>query len=71
MAPAGRGLLRVSAPDEAEVFLDGRRIGKGNVKVEIDAGPHRIEARMGEARVGERFSLEPGETWTYDVTPTQ
>lgn len=69
-ARAGKGTLSVTAPDAAELFLDGRRIGQGNVKVEVEAGRHRIEARMGEARVAERFTLEPGETWTYDVTPT-
>jgi hypothetical protein len=69
-APAGKGMLQVTAPDDAEVFLDGRRIGKGNVRLDVTEGAHRIEVRRGEARVAESFTLAPGETWTYDVTPT-
>lgn len=68
---AGRGVLDVSAPPDAEVFLDGRRIGRGSVRVEIREGSHRIEVRRGLARVEERFTLAPGETWTYAVTPTR
>ncbi len=69
-AAAGKGTLAVSAPDDAEVFLDGKRIGRGSLKLEIAAGPHRLEVRRGEAKVGEKFSVEANETWTYDVTPT-
>jgi len=69
-APAGKGSLKVTAPPEAEVVLDGRRIGKGSLTVEVPAGAHRIEVRLGEARASERFSVVPGQTWTYDVTPT-
>ncbi|HSN92178.1 MAG TPA: PEGA domain-containing protein [Anaeromyxobacteraceae bacterium] len=66
----GKGTLVVTAPDGAEVFLDGRRIGRGDVTVEVLEGNHRIEVRLGEARTGERFHLAPGERWTYEVTPT-
>lgn len=68
--PAGKGNLAVSAPDDAEVFLDGKKIGRGSLKLEIAAGAHRLEVRRGDATVGERFSVLPDETWTYDVTPT-
>jgi hypothetical protein len=66
-----KGVLDVTAPPEAEVFLDGRRAGKGSVRREIGAGAHRIEVRLGAARVAERFEVAPGETWTYEVTPTR
>ncbi|HET7824717.1 MAG TPA: hypothetical protein VFK90_05270, partial [Anaeromyxobacter sp.] len=66
----GKGMLLVAAPADAEVFLDERRIGRGNVHLEIPEGAHRIEVRLGEARVAENFTLAAGETWTYDVTPT-
>ncbi len=67
---AGKGFLVVTAPAEAEVVLDGRRLGKGDVRREIDVGAHRVEVRLGGARVAEQFSISRGETWTYDVTPT-
>jgi hypothetical protein len=60
----------VSAPEDADVFLDGRRIGRGNVRVRIAEGTHRIEVRRAETSVSEVFTLAPGETWTYTVTPT-
>ena len=69
-APAGKGTLHVAAPADAEVFLDERRIGKGSLHVEVPEGAHRIEVRLGQARVAEQFTLAAGETWTYDVTPT-
>jgi hypothetical protein len=60
----------VIAPLEAEVFLDGKRIGKGILRQEIPAGDHRIEVRYDGMKVGERFRVERGETWTYEVAPT-
>lgn len=66
----GKGTLAVTAPEDSDVLLDGRRIGRGALRVEIAAGPHRIEVRRGGATARERFSVAPGETWTYDVTPT-
>lgn len=69
-APGASGLLDVSAPAEADVFLDGRRVGRGGLRLEVPAGAHRIEVRLGAASVTEMFDLAPGETWTYEVTPT-
>ena len=66
-----RGALKVTAPEDAEVFVDGRHVGKGDVKIELWEGDHLVEARLGAARVQERFKVGPGETWTYDVTPTK
>ncbi len=69
-ALAGKGKLDVTAPGDAEVFLDGRLVGRGSVQLEIAEGAHRIEVRRAGAIAAERFSLLPGETWTYTVTPT-
>ncbi len=63
------GLLEVTAPEGTEIWLDGRRIGTGNTRREIPVGNHRVEARRGDARIGESFRLAPGETWTYAITP--
>jgi hypothetical protein len=65
----GKGKLDVTAPADAVVYLDGKRIGKGSLKVDVAAGSHRVEVRLGKARVGENFVSEPGMTWTYEVTP--
>jgi uncharacterized protein affecting Mg2+/Co2+ transport len=63
------GLLDVTAPEGAEIWLDGRRIGKGSTRRQIREGDHRVEVRHGGAIVGERFQVAPGESWTYAVTP--
>jgi len=70
-ATAAKGRLKLTAPPEAEVYLDGRRIGRGSMQVDVAAGAHRIEVRLGKAKVAERFAVEPNETWTYDVTPAK
>jgi hypothetical protein len=66
----GKGWLAVTAPAAAEVFVNGRPVGRGDVKVELYEGEHRVEVRLSGAQAGERFSVAPGETWTYEVTPT-
>jgi eukaryotic-like serine/threonine-protein kinase len=66
----GRGVLTVNAPPDAEVLVDGKLAGRGSVRVDLREGGHRVEVRRGDARVGERFTLHAGETYTYDVTPT-
>lgn len=63
-----RAKLDVSAPPGAEVFLDGRRIGRGSIHTTVAPGRHRIEVRVGKNRVAESFDAEPGGAWTYDVT---
>jgi len=63
--------LTVTAPDGATVLLDGKQLGIGSVRKEIPAGPHRVEIRHDGAKVSEAFEMEPGGTYTYEVTPTQ
>jgi len=65
------GLLDVTAPQGAEILLDGHRIGRGSTRRRIPVGNHRVEVRHGGARVGENFQVAAGETWTYAVTPRQ
>lgn len=66
---AGMAFLEVSAPGEAEVWLDGRLVGEGSTRRPIREGSHRVEVRHRGARVGESFHVAPGETWKYVVTP--
>jgi hypothetical protein len=68
---APRGKLKLTAPAEAVVYLDGRKIGRGSMNVDVPVGAHRIEVRLGKAKVAERFEVEANETWTYDVTPAK
>ncbi len=69
-ADGEKGTIDVTAPAGAEVFVDGRSVGKGSVKVPVVEGDHRVEVRLGDARVGERLTVAAGETRTYTVTPT-
>jgi hypothetical protein len=66
-----RGELRVTAPPDAEIWLDGRRIGAGDTAVSLWEGPHKVEARRGGAKVQKKFEVTAMQTqWTFDVTPT-
>ena len=67
----GKGRLQLTAPPEAEVFLDGRRVGRGSMRLDVAPGAHRIEVKVGKSRVSERFEVSPNETWTYEVTPSK
>ncbi|HYG69355.1 MAG TPA: PEGA domain-containing protein, partial [Anaeromyxobacteraceae bacterium] len=69
--PLEIGWLDVDAPDEAEVFVDGRRVGRGQVRRhQLTEGTHRVEVRLGDARTGETFTVGPRETYTYEVHQT-
>jgi hypothetical protein len=70
-AQGGTGVLSVIAPLDAEVLLDGKPIGKGILRKEIPAGDHRVEVRYGGDTVSEKFRVLRGETWTYEVSPTE
>ena len=66
-----RGTLDVTAPADTDVWVDGRRVGQGDVKIDLWEGWHNVEVRRGAARAHERFELTPTQTtWTYAVTPT-
>jgi hypothetical protein len=71
VTPAGKGWMELTAPAAADVYLDGRRVGRGSMRIPVAAGKHRIEVRLGKSRVAETFFAEPGMTWTYEVTPTR
>jgi hypothetical protein len=70
-APTGKGRLELKAPAGADVYLDGRKVGRGSMSIPVSAGKHRIEVRLGTSRVAERFEVAPNETWTYEVTPSR
>ena len=69
----GRGELTLDvSPDEASVYLDGGRIGQGDVAgLVLPAGPHtiRIEADGHEARE-QQFVLEDGANLVIEVPLT-
>jgi hypothetical protein len=65
------GWLDVDAPADAEISVDGRRIGRGELRRhELFVGNHRVEVQLGEARTGESFTVGPRETYTYEVHQT-
>jgi eukaryotic-like serine/threonine-protein kinase len=65
------GWLDVDAPADAEIFVDGRRIGRGEVRRhELPEGKHRVDVVLGDAKTGETFTVGPRETYTYEVHQT-
>ncbi|MFO0584322.1 MAG: hypothetical protein U0229_18760 [Anaeromyxobacter sp.] len=61
------GLLSVTAPDGANVLLDGKPLGTGSLKKTISAGNHRVEVQFRGAKVGEDFEMLSGGTYEYQV----
>jgi eukaryotic-like serine/threonine-protein kinase len=65
------GWLDVDAPADAEIFVDGRRIGRGEVRRhELPEGKHRVDVVLGDAKTGETFTVGARETYTYEVHQT-
>jgi hypothetical protein len=63
------GLLTVNAPEGATVLLDGKVIGSGTLTRRVAPGMHRIEVRLGQAKVEEPFDMQSGGTYSFDVGP--
>lgn len=77
-APATSRLatLRVTAPDDARVSLDGRHVGEGSWSAaDLEPGAHRIAAEVqslsgcSTARVEQRISLAAGGTTRVQLAP--
>lgn len=65
----GQGRLTVNAPQNAEIFLDGRRIGSTQVRnLEIWEGRHQLLVTLGASRNEHAFEIGPDETYEYEVT---
>jgi hypothetical protein len=65
------GTVTIHAPDDVKIFLDGKLVGSGNLRKKLPAGQHTVTVTLGESRTGEDFTLAPGGTYTYEVTPYQ
>jgi eukaryotic-like serine/threonine-protein kinase len=67
----GRASLTVTAPEGAEVFVNGKRVGTGSTKdIGLYEGSHKLVVTLGPARHEHAFSVGPGETYTYEVSKT-
>jgi len=65
----GKGRLTVAAPSGADIFLDGRLVGRGQLKdLEIWEGRHQLLVRLGAAQNEHDFEVGPQETYEYEVT---
>jgi hypothetical protein len=63
------GVLIINTPDpEAEIFVDGLPVGKGNASVIVKVGKHSVDIRLGE-RIAARKTIEikPREERVWDL----
>jgi len=68
----GKGRLTVTAPEGAEISLDGRPVGTGRVRdLEIWEGRHHLAVRLGPARHEHAFQVAAKESYEYEVTAAQ
>ena len=65
----GKGYVQLSAPEGAQVFIDGRRIGSAPIRGEIPvfAGSHKLEVTIGNAKWNEAFSVREGQRVSFNV----
>ncbi|HVP66866.1 MAG TPA: PEGA domain-containing protein [Anaeromyxobacteraceae bacterium] len=65
----GKGRLTVTAPEGAQISLDGRPVGAGRVRdLEIYEGHHQLVVTLGPARHEHRFHVAAKESYEYEVT---
>ncbi|HLL82290.1 MAG TPA: PEGA domain-containing protein, partial [Longimicrobium sp.] len=63
-----RGYVAVTAPDGAEIFIDGRSYGRAPQKeIGVYEGNHRIVVTVGKARWQEAFDIKPNERLKFTV----
>jgi serine/threonine protein kinase len=61
--------LSVATQQEAEIFLDGRKAGKGKLVRAVKPGRHLVEARLPEGgRRSQEINLLPGEKLSLDLS---
>ncbi len=68
LAPLGQARLRVASIEGAEVRVDGRLVGQGEVDIEVDPGPHEVDVRApGHARYVAPVETRAGATTNVAV----
>jgi hypothetical protein len=60
------GTVRVSAPADATVFIDGRRAGVGNVVFTTSPGKHKVTFEIGGKRHSFTVNVKAGQTVLLD-----
>jgi serine/threonine-protein kinase len=64
----GKGIVIISAPEGATIFIDGIHRGKAPVKeLTVYEGNHRLLVTVGKAKWTQAFSLYEGQRISYDV----
>lgn len=64
-----KGLVAITAPEGAAVFIDGTRVGTAPIRGEIPVyeGSHRISVKFGKANWSEPFTLYGGQRVSFSV----
>ena len=69
LSRASVGVLSINTPDpNAEIFIDGRPVGKGKVQVYLKVGKRAVDIRLGERIVARRtIHVGPREERVWDL----
>jgi len=69
-AARGTGTVEIAAPSDATVSVDGRRLGSGHRRAELDGGPHRVRVEQpGHEPFEREVQVIPGRTLRLDARP--
>ncbi len=63
-----RSTVRVEAPEVAELFVDGERIGEGRGSLTLPPGEHTLLFRMGDYTVSRKLVIEPKQDYEISLT---
>ncbi|MFW5786059.1 MAG: hypothetical protein ACOCYC_02335 [bacterium] len=63
-----RSAIEVEAPDAAELFVDGERIGEGSGTLTLPPGEHTVVFRVGDYTVSRKLTIEPKQDYEISLT---
>ncbi|NBC29319.1 MAG: hypothetical protein GVY29_04930 [Spirochaetes bacterium] len=63
-----RSTIRIDAPETAELFVDGERIGEGTRSFTLPAGEHTVLFRIGDYSVSQKLTIEPKQDYEISLS---
>jgi hypothetical protein len=63
-----RSTLRVDAPEPAELFVNGERVGEGRRSLSLPPGEHTLLFRLGDYSVSRKIVIEPKQDYEISLS---
>jgi hypothetical protein len=63
-----RSTIRIDAPETAELFVDGERIGERTSSITLPTGEHTVLFRIGDYSVSQKMTIEPKQDYEISLS---